>query len=511
LSDFDKNRVWIYCYREGSSNGPDITPTSRTTKKKIDDILNKTLKKKIFAWFKNHHDKKDLFSKIYSSLKSNEDKIKQDIKQQLKNINFNKTSLLITIKVDTKYIGEMEDFKNFMVDYFLSEKVKLSSSKNKVCSICGELKEEVFTTSEIYKFYNLDKECYISSGFKKENAWKNFPICEECFLKLETGKKIIEENLTFKFSGLNYYLIPKVLINPENEAVLTIIEILKKSKDRKDFAKNEDLILTDISKYNDFITLYFLFLKKDNQADRIQLLIEDVMPSRIRKIVNTEEKIRKLFDNKFNFTLISEFFKDNTNKLLFEIIDAIFRGGKLDRLLLYRKILASLNSNLHENERSFIKRMKDSLSVIRFFEELGLLHYGGDNMNEDKFEEIYEKFKGLDTPAKRGIFLLGTLTQWLLSLQAYERDGSTPFVKNLKGLNMNIQDIKGLLPKIIDKFIAYDNHTQSVRELEKEISKSLLLEPNPKLSIEEINFIFATGMALYDEVKSKLKEEDKNG
>jgi CRISPR-associated protein Csh1 len=76
---------------------------------------------------------------------------------------------------------------------------------------------------------------------------------------------------------------------------------------------------------------------------------------------------------------------------------------------------------------------------------------------------------------------------------------------------MNIQDIKGLLPKIIDKFIAYDNHTQSVRELEKEISKNLLLEPNPKLSIEEINFIFVTGMALYDEVKSKLKEEDKNG
>lgn len=82
LSDFDKNRVWIYLYRRGSSNGADITPTSRTGKN-IDDILEKTLKKKIFAWFKNHHDKKDLFSKIYSSLKSNEDKIKQDIAQQL--------------------------------------------------------------------------------------------------------------------------------------------------------------------------------------------------------------------------------------------------------------------------------------------------------------------------------------------------------------------------------------------------------------------------------------------
>jgi len=509
LSDFDENRVWIYLYRRGSSNGPDITPTSRAGKN-INDILEKTIKKKIFAWFKNHHDKKELFSEIYSSFRSNENRIKQDITQQLKNVNLNKTSLLITIKVDNKYIGEIEEFKNFMVDYFLSEKVKLSSSKNKVCSICGELKEEVFTTSEIYKFYNLDKECYISSGFKKENAWKNFPICKECFLKIETGKKIIEENLIFKFSGLNYYLIPKVLINLENKAVSTILEILKKSKDRKDFAENEDLILTYISEYNDFIALYFLFLKKDNQAERIQLLIEDIVPSRIRKIVNSEEKIRKLFGNKFNFTLISEFFKDNSNKLLFEIIDAIFRGGKLDRLLLYRKILASLKSNLHENEKSFIKKMKDGLSVVRFFEELGLLHYGGDNMNEDKFGEIYEKFKGLDTPAKRGIFLLGALTQWLLSLQAYERDGSTPFVKNLKGLNMNIQDIKGLLPKIIDKFIAYNNHTQAVRELEKEISKNLLSESNFKLPIEEVNFIFATGMALYDEIKSKLKEEDKN-
>jgi CRISPR-associated protein TM1802 (cas_TM1802). len=281
--------------------------------------------------------------------------------------------------------------------------------------------------------------------------------------------------------------------------------------------------------------LYFLFLKKENSADRIQLLIEDVLPSRISKIVDAENKTYELFkteDGKdfFNSLLLYEFFKDKTNKFLFEVIDKIFRGGKLDRLVVYRKLLNALNNVYYKDNKSFLFKTLKSLSLVRFLEELGILKHGGDRamtshleakeyaqpqngldqtIEKRKFDEIYEKFKGLDTPTKRGIFLLGALTQWLLSLQAHERDGSMPFLKVLKGLNMNMQDIKGLLPKVVDKFIAYDNRTTFVKELEKEISANLLAEQNPKIPIEEINFIFATGMALYDKVKSLLKE-DKN-
>jgi CRISPR-associated protein Csh1 len=535
LSDFDVGKYRIYLYRKGSTNGSDITPTSKIASNNIKDVLEKTWKKKIFKWFEDNKGKNEIFNKLYNEIVKSENKIKGDIEKTLRDITLSKTSLIITVKLDDKFIGEIEEFKKFMVEDVLSVEDKPSFSKEGVCSVCGERKDEVFTTSEIYTFYTLDKECYIASGFERKNAWKNFPICKECFLKIELGKKTIEEDLSFKFSGLSYYLIPKILINPQDQAVEDILDIIKKSKDKKDFKDNEELVLELLSQFKDYITLYLLFLKKENSADRIQLLIEEVLPSRISKIVDAENKTNKLFkteDGKdfFNFSLLYEFFQDKTNKFLFEVIDKIFRGGKLDRLVIYRKLLNVLNNVYYEDNKSFLFKTLKSLSLVRFLEELGILKHGGDRamtshveakeyaqpyngldqtIEKRKFDEIYEKFKGLDTPTKRGIFLLGALTQWLLSLQAHERDGSMPFLKALKGLNMNMQDIKGLLPKVVDKFIAYDNRTTFVRELEKEISANLLAEQNPKISIEEINFIFATGMALYDEVKSLLKE-DKN-
>jgi len=534
LSDFDVGKYRIYLYRKGSTNGSDITPTSKIASNNIKDILEKTWDKKIFKWFKDNKDKNETFNKLYNEIVKSENKIKEDIKKTLSDITLSKTSLIITVKIDNKFIGEIEEFRNFMVEYVLSVEDKTSFSKEGVCSVCGERKDEVFTTSEIYTFYTLDKECYITSGFKKESAWKNFPICKECFLKIELGKKTIEEDLSFKFSGLSYYLIPKILTNQQDQAVEDILDIIKKSKDKKDFKDNEELVLELLSQFKDYITLYFLFLKKENSADRIQLLIEDVLPSCISKIVDAENKTNELFKTKdgkdfFSFSLLYEFFQDKTNKFLFEVIDKIFRGGKLDRLVVYRKLLNVLNSVHYEDNKSFLFKTLKSLSLVRFLEELGILN-GGDiamtshleakeyaqpqnglnqTIEKRKFDEIYEKFKGLDTPTKRGIFLLGALTQWLLSLQAHERDGSMPFLKALKGLNMNMQDIKGLFPKVVDKFIAYDNRTPFVKELEKEISANFLAEQNPKIPIEEINFIFATGMALYDEVKSLLKE-DKN-
>ncbi|MFP3159529.1 MAG: TIGR02556 family CRISPR-associated protein [Hydrogenobaculum sp.] len=532
LSDFDVGKYRIYLYRKGSTNGSDITPTSKIASNNIKDVLEKTWDKKIFKWFKDNKDKNETFNKLYNEIFKSENKIKEDIKKTLSDINLSKTSLIMTVKLDDKFIGEIEEFRNFMVEDALSVEDKPSFSKEGVCSVCGERKDEVFTTSEIYTFYTLDKECYIASGFERKNAWKNFPICKECFLKIELGKKTIEEDLSFKFSGLSYYLIPEILTNPHDQAVEDILDIIKKSKDKKDFKDNEELVLELLSQFKDYITLYFLFLKKENSADRIQLLIEDVLPSRISKIVDAENKTNKLFkteDGKdfFNFSLLYEFFQDKTNKFLFEVVDKIFRGGKLDRLVVYRKLLNALNNVYYEDNKSFLFKTLKSLSLVRFLEELGILKHGGDRtmtshleakeyaqpqsglnqtIEKRKFDEIYEKFKGLDTPTKRGIFLLGALTQWLLSLQAHERDGNMPFLKALKGLNMNMQDIKGLLPKVVDKFIAYNNRTPFVRELEKEISANFLAEQNPKIPIEEINFIFATGMALYDEVKSLLKE-----
>ena len=126
-----------------------------------------------------------------------------------------------------------------------------------------------------------------------------------------------------------------------------------------------------------------------------------------------------------------------------------------------------------------------------------------------KFNNIFEVFgKQLNTNEKRAIFLLGSMTQILLEVQQKKRN-SKPFLKQLMGLKMDEQSIKGLLPKVINKFIEYDAYTKPRQELAEEIS-SLFLQANEKwkLSIDEINFYFVCGMSLASKVKEVLYEKE---
>ncbi len=496
VEEFKGEKPYIYLYKYGSARGANYSPTG------IDKSIETKFNQKIMLWLKNHKNIPEI-QKIYEELSKN----KEEIIKQLKELDSQtKDGKILTLKIDGKYLYEVEnpDFKKILLEDYLA-KIKEISKKDAICSVCGEKKDEVFTTSLIYKFYTLDKECYITSGFNKKNAWKNFPICQDCFLKIDYGKKYVEKNLKFKFYGKQYYLIPKLILNTQ-EALEEINEILSMEAGKLSLTKESRAILTDdkeeilelLKDYKDVISFYFLFLKKDNAAERILLLIEDVLPSRIHKIFDVKAKVDKVFEQDYNFGRLVKFLNE-FDKTLLEVVDKIFREGKID----FKSLLQIFNRKIRDeflNGNNFSYTVKDALMNVRFLEELGLINTEVKTMEESRFEKVYEKVgKSLNTPAKRGIFLLGALTQMLLNIQGQER-GSTPFFKNLKGLKMNEEDIKGLLPKVINKLMEYERFDSGKRETAEEIAKNLLSQEKFGLSIDEINFYFTSGMALYKEV-----------
>lgn len=499
--DFKKDNWRIYLYRRKSSNGPDFTPTSRITEPQ------KTLENKIIKWFEPSK-KITPFDKIYNQLKSNKDNILKYV-EEIKNSIKKNEGLIITVKFNNKYLYEIENpnFKEIFLTEYLSE-LKDNSAKNSYCSLCGKVEDEVFTTSRMYKFYTLDKPGYIAGGFRKDNAWRNFPVCKSCYLKVDYGRKYIEENLKFSFYGKTYYLIPNIILDIK-EILQEYVDILSKTRKEitlkeknlaKSYIEDENYILDLLKDYKDGLSFYFLFLKKDNNAERILALIEDVLPSRIHYIFDTKAKIDKNYGQNYTLEKVIKFL-EKFNKLFFEVLDKIFRGGKLD----FQTLLQIFNRKIRDeflNGNNITNTVIDALMNVRFFEELGLLKIEEINMEKTKFDEVYEKIgKSLNTPAKRGIFLLGALTQMLLDIQGYERK-STPFFKNLKGLKMNEEDVKGLLPKVVNKLMEYERFDRGKQELAQEISKNLLSQEKFGLSIDEINFYFASGMALHKEVEN---------
>ncbi|WP_434578114.1 TIGR02556 family CRISPR-associated protein [Thermoanaerobacterium thermosaccharolyticum] len=529
IEQTDSSKVARYLYSSSGGNGPGYMPVAKITEPE------KTFNGKILSWFKIlskkglkiDNDEKKFLENLNKSLQENKDRILDDI------IKFRgefpkKEGLVLMIKFIennvNKYIGDIPVFRKLLIDSDNDKYNKLSAT-DKVCSICGEKKDLVFGKVDTYAFYTIDKIGYIVGGFDEKKSWRNYPVCPDCRLKLEEGKKYIENNLTFRFYGLRYQLIPKFLIGEDfiREDIINIFKdttklVTLKDSTAKRVIGDEDDITYFLKDADDSLSLNYLFIQKQNSAERILLLIEDVFPSHLREIFSAKDSVEKMFGDNFTFRNIRNFLsKSDINKrdsdldgYFLDITDRIFRGRKVDLNLLLKFIMKRVRDEFIQ-DRYYANATKDGIMAVTFLEKLGLIEMEVYEMEERQLSDFFKKYdKNFETPIKRGLVLLGALTELLLRKQ-YKDRGAKPFMKNLKSLKMDEKDIKGLLPKVQNKLEEYDSFDKGKRLLAKEVSNYLLLAgDNWHMPVDEINFYFACGINLTDEIAAIIynKEEE---
>lgn len=523
IEDFDSGKIIQYLYKEGASKGNVPSPFCPITEPQ------KTYKK-IEGWLKQCSNVDDnafkaetsFITKVFETIRVNREAIIADIAKKVQDLPKKKgEGRFLTCKINEKYLGAYEIFRK-AAEYFDYKKFEGSSSVNKICAICG-------TTSkvgkiDIFKFSSTDKPGFITGGFDDSLAWRNFPVCFECKASLENGKKFLDAKLNFRFYGLNYYLIPRLLIGSKNvlKEILNIISdttkaVALKERTKKRITSDENEILEYLSEVKDILTINFLFLRRDQSAERILLLIEDVFPSRIKKIFDAKDYVDSIFEEDFNFGRIRTFFsksddgkrESDLNKYFLEIVDSVFKGNRLDFSFLVKFYMAVIRKEFI-NEGYFSYRVKDALMNTAFFERLNLITFEGvENMYEGILSSVFDRYgKFFGSSAKRGIFLMGVLTQLLLNKQWSERNAK-PFTKKLKGLKMDEKDIKALLPEVQNKLEEYDAFDKGKRLIASEISKYLLEAGDGwKMSVDEINFYFACGMNLVDDIASIIYQKE---
>ena len=528
VEDFDVEKINRYLYREGATRGNTPAPIAQITKP------DKTFNKKIRKWLTDCEDISgiegnalEFVRRINQVLKDNEQDIIDSITNKLTNLdlpNRDKKFLAVKLEGGKNFLGDYDVFRK-AVSHFANEKTSKSSAISNVCSVCGELKDKVSARTFVYQFDTDDKPGSIAGGFDKDNNWKNIPVCEDCRTLLKHGRGFIDSKLNFKFYGLNYSLIPRLLTG-NKEILEEIISILSdttqtvslRDRIKKRITEDEREILDYLADKKDDLTLNFLFLQRQQSAERILLLIEDVFPSRIRAIFNAKNDVDAAFNDNFTFFKIRTFFsksdegkrKSDLNKYFLEIVDAVFKCGKLDFSFLTRFHMAVIRREFI-NEGYFSFRVKDAMMNNMFFEKLGLITLEEvENMEDSIFDGIFNRYgKSLNKPEKRGIFLLGALTQMLLNKQWNDRNAK-PFMKKLKSLKMDEKDTKALLPEVQNKLEEYDSFDKGKRLIATEASVRLLEGGDGwRMPVDEINYYFACGMNLYDEIATiAYKKED---
>lgn len=550
IEETAKSKIEKYLYRRGSSNGPNFTPTAIITD------ISKTFKTKILGWFNwfnsksNQKQDKDLMESgqdvkivqlLSKEIKNKAEKIKKDLSQKWDEIKpqlmQNRKGGIMTLgikeadKQSYNYLGDYDIFKELLMRLVKAKYKKIVKS-NHTCSICGEKRDEVFGAAIPFPFYTLDKPGYIAGGFNKENAWKNAPTCFGCSLKLEEGKKYLDENLKLKMAGHQFYLIPQFIFETqETEEVVKVFPTAYNQQiDTLDeqtlqaIPEDEKEMLRMLGEYNDVLTYNFLFFSTPTKSTfKIDLLIEDIPPSRLNRIyqviieaedndVFKDVKIKKnKYENiKFRFDVLKKFIPSPQS--FFDVLDKIFCGVSLDSELFFSWVMSRIRQNFIKGSYLKSKEVLEALISFMFLKKLGLLpqkqifYQGGEIMTEliEKAEGFFNSFPNtFTTSAHKFVFLLGVLCQKLLDIQYQERRAK-PFLKHLRGLRMKEQDLKALLPKIQNKLEEYGkNYYRSLEELISVYGTQA--GRDWKINTDELNFFFVLGMNLAEKVEEKLK------
>ena len=552
-----------YLYKGKKGNVTDATPTSKITE------IEKTFNKKFIRWFDKYNEypiseeDKQALKKMGKAIKDEKDRILADLKEKHSQLEPGENGIItLGLKQNgmLKYLNDNQIFRNVLLKNtstkFSNRYGVESVGKNAVCSICKNAKDEVYGFGIPWQFHTFDKPGFIAGGFNVVDSWKDTPVCQECASSLELGKKHIEDHLDFGFYGFRYLLVPKLALGGNFKKILDILSgkdqkrNLKLNRETKsNITSDEDEILDLVKEMDDSISNSIMFYKKDNSSYRILLLIEGILPSRLRDLFKAKDKVDELFNVyeelflsetqreknnlEFNFGVLRRFLpqesKNRTfDKIFLEIVDKIFIGDKIDYYLLMHFIMRKARTDFRDGYPTNISTLKGFL-LLHYLMELNLFRNSnkeGNKMNKNesettdiesleglkldekikKFFEIHKSFFTSDV--QKAIFLEGVLAQKLLNIQLRKYNGAMPFRTKLHGLKMNRVLIKRLLPDIQNKLEEYENNYY--KELESIIALHFVKAGiNWNETDDELSFYFVLGMDMQKLFKNE-KEDDQN-
>lgn len=551
-----------YLYKGKKGNSTDATPTCKITE------MEKTFNKKFLRWFDKYEDysisEEDKHSLMLmgTAINAEKNKILSDLVEKYSHRNPGENGI-ITLGIEQdgtmNYLNNCPTFRNILLnnnEKFYKRYGAESLGRNATCSICKRVKDEVYGFAIPWTFHTFDKPGFIAGGFNVTESWKDTPICSECATNLEMGKKYIEERLDFSFYGFRYLLVPKLALGGDFQDVLHILggKDQKKKQNlsgevRKSITSDEEEIFDIVQDMKDFISNSLVFYKKDQSSYRILLLIEGILPSRLRTLFVAKENVDKRFGAysnlllseaqrekihlEFNFGVVRRFFpqesKNRTfDKIFLEIVNKTFVGDPIDYYLIINFVMRKIRDEFINSRQTKILTL-NGLLLLHFLEELNLFrNYKEDEGDmdetgklksianlegltmEQKVERIFDANKSFFTSdAKKATFLEGVLAQKLLNIQWRDKK-ATPFRTKLHGLKMNETLIKRLLPEIQNKLEEYGKNYY--RDLESIIAQHFILAGvDWKETDDELSFYFVLGMDMQKLFKNEKEDEEQIG
>ena len=548
-----------YAYRKGSANGGDITFTTKISspvETKINGIKTKTFKN-ILSFNRGEHSDSIYFGILKNTFLDNENLIKYDIDERFKNFTKDETvSTGLSFKIiengEGKYLREYDLIKKLIIlsgstTNYTHAGIE-SKSKNKVSSVSGVESNDIYGFAAPFKYSSPDKPGFISGFFNKKLNWRNYPISSEETLKLEIGRKYIQQNLTGYFYGNEYMTVPHPIIKTNLQELKNIIKLLKTAFDDEKQAKNEkkkraeDRVQKIIAEQKNYFNLDILFFVEDKKtgAITINLMLEEILPSRFRKLfIDAPEKVNKnpLFKNAitikkelqdlvFSYQIVKGFFDKN----FLDVVQKLFLGKNLSHEYIFENIIGIIrkNHNAAKTSGGWVEPMNwtvlKAIMLISYLQELKVINYNQNynfmeiestqkkesSFNLEGFNEFVKTNSNfLNSDIKIGIFSVGVLVRFLYSIQSQSLNTSNPpFENKLKGYKLNPEILMKVYTEALDKIQKYQKNNYVYTDLREIINRNFILKTHElnKMSNNELSFYFVAGLEMGKQFKRDKQE-----
>lgn len=556
----DSDTYRKYAYRKGTSGrAGDVTITTKISDtKKLENIRDFQFPK--FRNSRGYEKESAIFNMIEIEFNKFYQNIKLQLDQFLKDApKGEKESMGISIAIDKNsqryYLNDFSIVSQIIESSYLESKTSQNNKESKInsrlCSVSGKLAEDIYGFAAPFKYSSPDKPGFISGFFNKEKFWRNYPVSSEEALALEFGKKYIKQNLTGYFYGHEYLFVPHPIIKDNNEKLEIIVELMKeafvvareKKISKEERAGAEEYVQKLIAGQDNFFYLDMLFYSEDKKTEAIsiEMMLEEVLPSRFNKlfvevpyIINGLQLFKnaitikkELTDLKFSFEVVRNFFDDK----FLDVVQRIFQGKPISKAFLFERVIALIRKNYNEAKMQEKWTEPTGWSVLKaimllyYLQKLGIIenikNYNymeittsekkTGRFNLDGFNEFVKTNQSfLDSDIKVGVFAVGVMVRFLFDIQ-YSSLGNTPFENKLRGYKLNPELLMQVYTEALDKIQKYQKSFYIYSDLRDIVSQYFILKQQEMniMSNNELSFYFVAGLEMGRKFKNEKEENNK--
>lgn len=522
-------------YRSGPPNGTDLTPCSKLAKEEKNVLIRLGRALKDLSNFGGlTEEKKQWLEHVQRSLEQHFKTIVHDLitAKADHGINIEHRGYVYIARYEEAHLDALYSWpesKAVLVAESTRGFAEAGEGKDCRCCVCGLKQPVLFGNFSVLSCYNLDKPGSIAGGFDREMAVKNFPVCQDCSVRVAYTIQFVDDHLTSSVAGQNYLILPYAS-NPELQEYL--VDTLKTHPDRFHLSNKCDLLaageeqlfklLLEEGGY-DQMAFALVFFVKDNAAWRIQAEIQQVLPSRLKQLYEARHRLAQdpvLFtvqgkgkgteEKPFNFTTMtirtftgSELDNKTSAALLRAWLAAIFEGRTIERRPFLRQLVRHLLAigRKKRTNLEFERATRQAWAVYLFARAVQLIPQGENampiNTPKSAFGAYVEEHQDFfNRPEVMTAFLTGCYANTVAGVQRRER-GADPFTKKFLGRLLTRDHLRRIYREGHDKLAQYRKLGIVATSLDPDLAASWVeCGDHWNTSDEETTFAFTLGYSL---------------